>query len=88
MTMLTITEAASLLISSSFWPVMNANPQEPGSPSIPVSQTLKSLAIMLVGELVVTDGVVAYISNKSKKRYVVNLAVGWLDLSATRIHLA
>mmetsp|Transcript_30093 Transcript_30093/g.59771 ORF Transcript_30093/g.59771 Transcript_30093/m.59771 type:complete len:477 (+) Transcript_30093:633-2063(+) len=79
MIMITISEAAGLLASSAFWLVMDANPSEPGSPKIPVAQTLKTFAIMLIGELVVTDGIVAYVSNKFKKRYIVDLAAAWHD---------
>ena len=84
MIMITISEAAGLLASSAFWLLMDANPSEPGSPKIPVAQTLKTLAIMLVGELVVTDGIIAYVSNKFKKRYIVDLAAAWHDLVTNR----
>ena len=84
MIMLTISEASGLLVSSAFWLLMEANPSEPGSSKIPVAQTLKTLAIMLVGELVVTDGIIAYVSNKFKKRYIVDLAVAWHDLVTNR----
>ena len=79
MIMMTISEAAGLLASSAFWLVMDANPSSPGSPKIPVAQTLKTLAVMLIGELMVTDGIVAYVSNKFKKRYIVDLAAAWHD---------
>ena len=84
MIMITIAEAAGLLASSFFWLVMDANPSEPGSPKIPTAQILKTLAIMLVGELVVTDGIIAYVSNKFKKRYIVDLAAAWQDLRTNR----
>ena len=63
---------------------MDANPSEPGSPKIPVSQTLSTLVIMLVGELAVTDGFIAYVSNKFKKRYIVDLAAPWKDIWTKR----
>ena len=87
MFMLTISEATSLLVSSLFWLLMDANPNVPGSPKIPVSQTLKTLVIMLIGELFVTDGIVAYVSNKFEDRYVVDLASAWKDLRTNRKHL-
>mmetsp|Transcript_1292 Transcript_1292/g.2880 ORF Transcript_1292/g.2880 Transcript_1292/m.2880 type:complete len:257 (-) Transcript_1292:41-811(-) len=84
MIMITLSEAAGLLVSSAFWLVMDANPSEPGSPKIPTVQILRTLAIMLIGELVITDGIIAYVSNKSKKRYVVDLAAAWHDLVTNR----
>mmetsp|Transcript_30094 Transcript_30094/g.59774 ORF Transcript_30094/g.59774 Transcript_30094/m.59774 type:complete len:385 (+) Transcript_30094:633-1787(+) len=84
MIMITISEAAGLFASSAFWLVMDANPSEPGSPKIPAAQTLNTLAIMLVGELVVTDGIIAYMSNKFKERYIVDLAAAWHDLVTNR----
>ena len=79
-----LSEASALLCSSSFWLLMDANPSEPGSPMIPASQTLKTLAIMLAGELVVTDSAVAYASNKFKKRYIVDVAAAWNDIWTKR----
>ena len=32
---------------------------------------------MLVGELIVTDGMIAYVSNRFKQRYVVDLTLAW-----------
>ena len=87
MIMITIGEAAGLLASSFFWLLMGANPSEPGSPKIPITQTLKTLAIMLIGELVVTDGIIAYVSNKFQKRFIVDLAAAWHDLRTNRKRL-
>ena len=84
MIMITISEAAGLLASTAFWLILDANPSEPGSPKIPVAQTLTTLAIMLVGEIAVTDGIIAYMSNKFKERYIVDLAVAWHDLVTNR----
>jgi hypothetical protein len=81
---ITITEAAALLISSLFWLLMDSNPNEPGSPKIPISQTIFNLAVMLFGELVVTDGIVAYVSNKFEDRYVVDIASAWIDLRTNK----
>ncbi|GMH61660.1 hypothetical protein TrLO_g9927 [Triparma laevis f. longispina] len=61
---LVICEPAALLISTSYWILMNSSAGEPGSPGIPVTQTLFNLAIMLFGELVVTDRILAYVSNR------------------------
>jgi len=79
MIILTITEAMSLLVSSTFWLLMNANPGNPGSAAIPVSQTLFNFGVMAFGEFIVTDGAIAYVSNKFKKRYCVDLGVAWKE---------
>ena len=44
----------------------------------------EALAIMVIGELVVTDGIVAYVSNKFKTRFFVDLAAAWRDLRSKR----
>ena len=84
MFMLTITEASGLLSSSIFWLLMSANPNEPGSPSIPARQTITNLFIMLFGEFVITDGAIAYASHKFRGRYIVDLAVEWEETRAKR----
>ena len=80
MMMLTISEAAALLTSTLFWLLLDANPGKPGSPKIPIAQTLSTLAVMLVGEFIFTDGIIAYASNKYKERYIVDLSAAWQDL--------
>ncbi|GMI07696.1 hypothetical protein TrVE_jg4977 [Triparma verrucosa] len=87
MIMLTIIEASSLLSSSLFWLLLKANPNKAGSPAIPEAQTITSLGIMLFGELIVTDGAIAYASNKFQGRYVVNIASAWTELIADRANL-
>lgn len=88
MIVLTITEAAALITSSLFWLFMRANPSAgPGSPALPETQSLESMAIMLFGELVVTDGAVAYATNKFTNRYVVNLASAWTEFREERKYL-
>ncbi|GMH72124.1 hypothetical protein TrRE_jg12783 [Triparma retinervis] len=87
MIVLTISEAAALIVSSTFWLVMNANPGEPGSEGIPIEQTLLNFGVMLFGELVLTDGIVAYASHKFKNRYCVNLAVAWRACAERRKYL-
>lgn len=84
MVVLTLTEATTLIISSVFWLVMNANPGDPGSESIPIKQSAWNLGIMIIGELVITDGIIAYASNKSKNRYCVSLAVAWKEMREKR----
>ena len=81
---LTISEACGLLSSSYFWLIVRANPASPGSAALPISQSVVNLGIMLFGELVVTDGIVAYFSNAFKDRYVVNLALAWNELKTRR----
>ena len=63
---------------------MDANPSEPGSPKIPVTQTLSMLVIMLIGDFIVADGIITYMSNKFQKRFVVDLAAAWHDLCTNR----
>ena len=87
MVMISITEAAGLLNSSIFWLLMSANPNEPGSPPVPVRQTLINLAIMLFGELIVTDGAIAYVSHTFRDRYVLNLAASWEQIRSKQQRL-
>ncbi|GMI03430.1 hypothetical protein TrVE_jg5912 [Triparma verrucosa] len=85
MHLLMLSEALALLISSYFWLLMRANPGDPGSPAIPVSQTLTNMGIMLFGELVVTDGIIGYASHKFQ-RYSVDLPLSWSDFKTSRRH--
>ncbi|GMI25269.1 hypothetical protein TrCOL_g6809 [Triparma columacea] len=60
----TITEASGLVVGSLFWICLNANPSTPGGGGIELSQAMINLVIMLFGELVLSDSVVAYVSHK------------------------
>ena len=57
---------------------MNASPGEPGTKLIPLRQSLLNLGIMLVGDLIVTDGTVAYMGRHSK-RYNNDPAKEWSE---------
>jgi len=85
MHLLMLSEALALLVSSYFWLLMKSNPAEPGSPAIPVSQTLTNMGIMIFGELVVTDGIIGYASHKFE-RYQVDLPLSWNDFKTSRRH--
>lgn len=61
MIMIGISEAASIVTSSSFWLITNINPgAPPGSSRLPQSQIVINLFIMLFGEVVLTDFLVAW----------------------------
>ncbi|GMI00037.1 hypothetical protein TrVE_jg14292 [Triparma verrucosa] len=85
MHLLMLSETVALLVSSYFWLLMRVNPGEPGSPAIPVSQTLTNMGIMLFGELVITDGIIGYASHKFQ-RYPVDLPLSWSDFKTSRHH--
>jgi hypothetical protein len=77
---LTITEASALVVSSSSWLATNVNPSTPGSSAIPIEQGTAGLFNMLVGELVVTDGLIAFLSHRFEKRYLYSIALEWAEL--------
>jgi hypothetical protein len=58
--------------------IMNAAPGDPGSKSIPLSQSLFNLAVMLFGEVILTDGIVAYMARHSS-RYHNDPALEWAE---------
>ncbi|GMH65263.1 hypothetical protein TrRE_jg4853 [Triparma retinervis] len=77
MIMTTITEASGLVVGSLFWICCNANPSSSGGESLDVSQAMLNFVIMLFGELVLSDSVVAYLSHKFESRYVISIAHEW-----------
>jgi len=79
-----ISEATALVVSTCFWLLMHANPSLPGSAAISTSQTLLNAVIMLIGEVVVTDGIIAFLSNKLKSRFRVDLAAAWAHMKAEK----
>ena len=80
----TITEASGLVVGSLFWICCNANPSTPGGGGIELSQAMINLVIMLFGELVLSDSIVAYVSYKFSSRYVISIAHEWEDFWETR----
>ena len=80
----TITEASGLVVASLFWIGCNANPSQADGDSIEVSQAMINLAIMLFGELVISDSAVAYISHKFESRYIISIAHEWEGLRDTQ----
>lgn len=75
---MSITEGTSIFASSAFWMILNVAPGGPGSSSIPLSQSIVNLAIMLFGELVLTDGIIAYMARHSA-RYRNDPALEWAE---------
>ncbi|GMI24046.1 hypothetical protein TeGR_g12076 [Tetraparma gracilis] len=75
---ISIAEGTSIFVSCGFWMIMNAAPGDPGSKSIPLSQSLFNLAIMLFGEVILTDGIVAYMARHSS-RYNNDPALEWAE---------
>ena len=76
-----LAESASIIISSTYWGIMNANPGAPGAAAIPLTQTLLNLAIMLIGEVFVTDVIVAYAArNFSRYKGGIDPAKDWEDI--------
>ena len=84
MIMNTITEASGLIVGSLFWICSNANPSASGGKGLDVSQAILNFFVMLFGELVLSDSVVAYISHKFESRYVISLAHEWEDFRETQ----
>ena len=80
----TITEASGLIVGSLFWICCNANPKTAGGGGIPLSQAIINFVIMLFGELVLSDSVVAYMSHKFKERYVIDIAHEWAGFRETQ----
>ena len=72
-----IAEASALVVSTSFWLLMHANPAKPGSYAIPVSQTIINFFVMIVGECIVTDGIIAILSHHLTSRFKVDLPATW-----------
>ncbi|GMH62375.1 hypothetical protein TrRE_jg9727 [Triparma retinervis] len=84
MIMSTITEASGLIIGSLFWIGCNANPSNAGAGGPQVSQALINLCIMLFGELVLSDTIIAYLSHKFESRYVISIAHEWEGFRETQ----
>ena len=80
----TITEASGLIVGSLFWICCNANPSTAGGGGIDMSQAFVNLIIMLFGELVLSDSVVAYISYKFSSRYITSIAHEWEGFRETQ----
>ncbi|GMI18760.1 hypothetical protein TrLO_g14382 [Triparma laevis f. longispina] len=79
MIMIGISEAASIVTSSSFWLITNINPgAPPGSSRLPQSQIVINLFIMLFGEVVLTDFLVAWASVKFT--YKVDILKEWQNM--------
>jgi hypothetical protein len=61
---ISIFECTSIFASSGLFLFLSINPGQPGSRAIPLEQSLVNLAVMLFGELVVTDAIIAYAARR------------------------
>ncbi|GMI55487.1 hypothetical protein TeGR_g625, partial [Tetraparma gracilis] len=64
---LSICECSSIFVSTSMFLFLGINPGAPGSRTIPVGQTLVNLFVMLFGELILTDAIIAYTARHWKR---------------------
>ena len=74
--MLNISEATSICISSMFWVVLRLNASAPGARPLPKAQIAINTFIMVFGEVVITDGAIAWLSSTYKK-YKVDVTKEW-----------
>ena len=81
-----IAESASILGTSIFWLLLRANPAGLGAKvgALPASLVLGNLIIQMAGEWVVSDSIIAYISNHYTKRYIINLPQAWKLMRSKR----
>ena len=79
MIILQIAESASLLASSAFWLVYRINPAGLGVEVGPLSDSdvLINGLIMLAGEWIVADSIIAYVSHHWTTRYTNNVPQAW-----------
>ena len=75
--MLGIAEASSIFIATAFTKIQGVNFGPVGSPRVSDFLLLFNLAIMVFGEVVVTDGMVAYLSSIWKDRYTIDVSAEW-----------
>ena len=72
---MSFTEANSIVVTSLYYILMNVSTGSPGSGAIPLWPNLANLCIMLIGELVVIDGVIAYCA-RNFSRFTIRRASG------------
>lgn len=84
MIMNTITEASGLVVGSLFWICCKANPSTSDGRSLNLSQALSNFAIMLFGELILSDFIVAYTSHFFSSRYIISIANEWEHFRETQ----
>jgi len=80
---MSFTEGSAIWVSTLYYLVMNVSPGAPGSRAITVQQSIINLAIMLFGELIVTDSLVAYFA-RNFSRYVNDPAREWAGFRKRR----
>ena len=83
MLMISLGEAASIIVSCFFWLFMGVNPATPGARPLSTNTVMINTLIMVIGEIFVTDGIVAYASNKMTK-YKMDVAKDWVYEKAKR----
>mmetsp|Transcript_19637 Transcript_19637/g.41038 ORF Transcript_19637/g.41038 Transcript_19637/m.41038 type:complete len:599 (+) Transcript_19637:322-2118(+) len=80
----TITEASGLIVGSLLWIGCNANPSTMSKGAIDTNKAILNLAIMLFGELVLSDSAVAYMSHRFASRYCISIAHEWEDFRSEK----
>ena len=77
MLMLGLSEGFSIIIATASNVANRVNYGPAGSPKVLHSQNAINLVVMLIGELVVTEGLIANLSKKWSKRYIIDIAEEW-----------
>ena len=72
--MLGIMEACSIFITTAFSKIYGINFGPAGSPKVTDFLLFFNLAVMVFGEVVLTDGIVAYLSSIWKDRYIIDIS--------------
>eukprot|EP00520_Triparma_pacifica_P001162 CAMPEP_0118649388 /NCGR_PEP_ID=MMETSP0785-20121206/9676_1 /TAXON_ID=91992 /ORGANISM="Bolidomonas pacifica, Strain CCMP 1866" /LENGTH=526 /DNA_ID=CAMNT_0006541671 /DNA_START=155 /DNA_END=1735 /DNA_ORIENTATION=+ len=85
---LTLSETSSILITSVYWLVQKVNPSEVGAEGgqIPNSVVLMNLLVMIIGEWVVSESIVVYVSHHFAKRYSNNVSLRWAQFRHANHH--
>lgn len=83
-----ISEAYSLVVVGAYIVVVNANPTAaPGTGPIGTAMLATNIAIQLFDELFVTDFIVAWLSSRFPKRYVIDLVQELSQSSKSQYYL-
>ena len=75
--MLGIVEASSIFITTAYSKINRVNFGPAGGPIVPDSLLFFNLAIMIFGEVILTDGLVAYLSSIWTNRYIIDVSAEW-----------
>ncbi|GMH88760.1 hypothetical protein TrST_g6201 [Triparma strigata] len=85
--MIAVAEAAAIFSSSLFFYALQINPAEPGSKALSDGTVIKNFVIMLLGEFVLTDGVLA-VASHFLHRYRNDVAAQWAYFNERRGFIA